>query len=225
MQRHAIAFGILLGMLLTPPAFGAPQALRPPANHEIPVAIVVTEGANVIDFAGPWEVFQDTARPGTEQPAFRLFTVSESRHPVRLTGGLTVVPDFTFDDAPTPAVVVVGAQGRSDTLLQWLRRIGSAAETEVLMSVCTGAFKLADAGLLAGKHATTHHDFFDEFSRRHPDVTLERGQRFVQSGPHLFTAGGLTSGIDLALHVVALYHGDATAQEVARYMEYRQGQQ
>ena len=141
------------------------------------------------------------------------------------TGGLTVVPDFTFDDAPTPAVVVVGAQGRSDTLLQWLRRIGSAAETEVLMSVCTGAFKLADAGLLAGKHATTHHDFFDEFSRRHPDVTLERGRRFVQSGPHLFTAGGLTSGIDLALHVVALYYGDATAQEVARYMEYRQGQQ
>src|SRR5262249_15868726 len=191
MQRHAIAFGILLVTLLRPPAFGAPQALRPPANHAIPVAIVVTEGANVIDFAGPWEVFQDTARPGTEQPAFRLFTVGESRHPVRLTGGLTVVPDFTFDDAPTPAVVVVGAQGHSDTLLQWLRRIGGAAETEVLMSVCTGAFKLADAGLLEGKHATTHHDFFDEFARRHPEVTLERGPRLGESGPELFTAGGL----------------------------------
>jgi transcriptional regulator GlxA family with amidase domain len=108
-------------------------------------------------------------------------------------------------------------------LLQWLRRIGSAPETDVLMSVCTGAFKLADAGLLEGKHATTHHDFLDEFARRYPAVTLERGRRYVQSAPHLFTAGGLTSGIDLALHVVALYYGEATAQDVARYMEYRQG--
>jgi transcriptional regulator GlxA family with amidase domain len=225
MQQRAIAFSVLLVMLLRSPAFAAPQTLRPPANRAIPVAIVVTEGANVIDFAGPWEVFQDTARPGSEQPAFRLFTVSETRHPVRLTGGLTVVPDFAFDDAPAPAVVVVGAQGRSEPLLQWLRRISGAADTDVLMSVCTGAFKLADAGLLEGKHATTHHDFFDEFARRYPAVTLERGHRFVQSGPHLFTAGGLTSGIDLALHIVALYYGDATARQVAQYMEYRQEQE
>ena len=109
MQRRAIAFSILLVMLLKSPAFGATPALRPPANRAIPVAIIVTEGANVIDFAGPWEVFQDTPLPGTEQPAFRLFTVSESRRPVRLTGGLMVVPDFAFDDAPAPSVVVVGA--------------------------------------------------------------------------------------------------------------------
>ena len=225
MQRRAIPLSFLFAVLLNPTAFSAAPELRPPASQTIPVAIVVTEGANVIDFAGPWEVFQDTARPGTEQPAFRLFTVSESRHPVRLTGGLTIVPDFAFDDAPVPAVVVVGAQGRSDALLHWLRRISTSAETDVLMSVCTGAFKLADAGLLEGKHATTHHDFFDEFARRYPAVTLERGRRFVQSGPHLFTAGGLTSGIDLALHIVALYYGDTTAHDVARYMEYRQGQE
>jgi transcriptional regulator GlxA family with amidase domain len=225
MQRSAIALSFLLAMSLKNPAFGAGAALRSPAGDAIPVAIVVTEGANVIDFAGPWEVFQDTARPGTEQPAFRLFTVSESRRPVRLTGGLTVLPDFSFDDAPAAAVVVVGAQGRSDGLLQWLRRVGSAPGTDVLMSVCTGAFKLAAAGLLDGKHATTHHDFFDEFARRYPTVTLERGRRYVQSGPHLFTAGGLTSGIDLALHIVALYYGDAAARDVARYMEYHQGQE
>jgi len=222
MQRRVIAFTCLLAMLSTAPALSTAPVLRPPPSHAIAVAIVVTEGANVIDFAGPWEVFQDTARPGTGEPAFRLFTVSESRHPVRLTGGLTVVPDFAFADAPTPAVVVVGAQGHSNALLQWLRQIASAPHTEVLMSVCTGAFKLADAGLLEGKHATTHHDFFEAFARRYPTVTLERGPRFVQSGPHLFTAGGLASGIDLALHVVALYYGDATAEEVSRYMEYRQ---
>jgi transcriptional regulator GlxA family with amidase domain len=104
MQRRAIAFSLLFAALLNPTAFSATPALRPPASQAIPVAIVVTEGANVIDFAGPWEVFQDTARPGIEQPAFRLLTVSESRHPVRLTGGLTIVPDFAFDDAPAPVV-------------------------------------------------------------------------------------------------------------------------
>ena len=223
MDHRSLARALVLAMILQPQAFGANSTLHPPASGAIAVAIVVTEGANVIDFAGPWEVFQDTARPGTEKPAFRLFTVSESRRPVRLTGGLTVVPDFAFDDVPTPSVVVVGAQGRSDALLRWLRRIGGASQTDVLMSVCTGAFKLADAGLLEGKHATTHHDFFDDFARRYPGVTLERGPRFVQSGPHLFTAGGLTSGIDLALHIVQMYYGDTAAHDVARYMEYRQG--
>ena len=202
-------------------AWAAAPALRAPASGTIPVAFVLTEGANVIDFAGPWEVFQDTARPGTEEPAFRLFTVAESRRPLRLTGGLTVVPDFTFDDAPVAAVVVVGAQGRSVPMVQWLRRVANAPQTDVLMSVCTGAFRLAEAGILDGKHATTHHDFFDEFARRHPAVVLERGARFVQASPRVYTAGGLTSGFDLALHVVTLYFGEKTAADVARYMEYR----
>jgi transcriptional regulator GlxA family with amidase domain len=223
MNERILVVVLMLGTLLYGLACAATTTFRPPATGAIPVAIVVTEGANVIDFAGPWEVFQDTAKPGTEAPAFRLFTVSESRRPLKLTGGLTVVPDFTFDDAPTASVVVVGAQGRSSALLQWLRKVANATQTDVLMSVCTGAFKLADAGVLDGKHATTHHDFFDEFARRYPSVTLERGPRFVQSAPHVFTSGGLTSGIDLALHIVSLYFGDPTAEDVARYMEYHKG--
>ena len=199
----------------------APAGALRAAATPIPVAVVITEGANVIDFSGPWEVFQDTAVPGTESPAFRLYTVSDSRTPVHLTGGLTLVPDYTFDDAPVPAVIVVGAQQGSPRLLRWLRTVGPAPSTAVLMSVCTGAFKLAEAGLLDGRHATTHHDFFDAFASRYPQVTLERGARFVQSAPHVFTAGGLTSGIDLALHVVSLYFGADAARDTARYMEYR----
>jgi len=208
-------------LLLQVATVAGAAALHAPASGTIAVAFVLTEGANVIDFAGPWEVFQDTARPGTEEPAFRLFTVAESRRALRLTGGLAVVPDFTFEDAPAPAVVVVGAQGRSAAMLQWLRRVATAPQTDVLMSVCTGAFKLAEAGILDGKHATTHHDFFDEFARRHPTVVLERGPRFVQASPRVYTAGGLTSGIDLALHIVTLYYGEKAAADVARYMEYR----
>jgi len=194
---------------------------RPPAGGPIPVAFVITEGANVIDFTGPWEVFQDTAVPGTESPAFRLYTVSDSRKPLHLTGGLTVVPDYTFEDAPHPALVVVGAQGASQGRSAWLRKIAADPGTDALLSVCTGAFKLAEAGLLDGKRATTHHDFFDEFERRFPKVTLERGARFVRSAPRVFSAGGLTSGVDLALHVVGLYFGKDAARATARYMEYR----
>src|SRR5437867_5386255 len=87
-------------------------------------------------------------------------------------------------------------------------------------SVCTGAFKLGEAGLLDGKPATTHHDFFDRFAMKYPKVKLQKGKRFVQSDDRTFTAGGLSSGFDLALHVVDLYYGREVAQRTATYMEY-----
>lgn len=88
------------------------------------------------------------------------------------------------------------------------------------MSVCTGAFKLALTGALEGKPATTHHEYYDAFAARFPGVRLVRGKRFVRSDPGIFTAGSLTSGIDLALHVVELYFGREAAERTARYMEY-----
>jgi transcriptional regulator GlxA family with amidase domain len=87
--------------------------------------------------------------------------------------------------------------------------------------VCTGAFVLGHAGLLAGKRATTHHDFHDRFAAQFPDVKLERGVRFVEGAPNLATAGGLTSGIDLALRVVERYFGRDVAERTANYMEYQ----
>jgi len=87
--------------------------------------------------------------------------------------------------------------------------------------VCTGAFKVAATGLFDGRIATTHHDFFEDFATRFPKVRLERNARFVQSGPHLFSAGGLTSGIDLALAIVERFYGADAANATARYMEYR----
>ena len=89
------------------------------------------------------------------------------------------------------------------------------------MSVCTGAFVLGHAGLLKGKRATTHHDFQDRLAEQFRDVKVERGVRFVEGAPNLATAGGLTSGIDLALRVVERYFGRAVAQRTASYMEYQ----
>jgi len=198
----------------------ADPRLMPPASGAIDVAFVITEGANVIDMAGPWEVLQDTPWPGTETPAFRLYTVSDARKPVKMTGGLAVVPDFTFEDAPPPALVFVGAQGASRGRAAWLRKVAADPSNQAVVSVCTGAFRLAEAGLLDGLHATTHHDFFDAFEKRFPKVKLDRGARFVQGAPNVFTAGGLTSGVDLALHIVGLYFGAQAAANTARYMEY-----
>jgi transcriptional regulator GlxA family with amidase domain len=194
--------------------------LTPPANAEIPVAFAISEGVTVIDFAGPWEVFQDVMLPerGDSQP-FRLFTVSESTRPVTGSAGLQIVPDHAFDTAPQPRVIVVPAQRGSKALHAWLRKASEKAD--LTMSVCTGAFQLARAGLLSGKPATTHHDFLDDLARGFPDIQVRRGLRFVESGPHLATAGGLTSGIDLALRVVERYFGRSAAERTATYMEYQ----
>jgi len=202
---------------------GVAGLLAPPQGP-IQVAFVITEGATMIDFAGPWEVFQDVHVEGRgssmdEHMPFRLYTVSDSRAPIRTSGGMQVIPDYTFADAPAPSVVVVGAQGgRSKQMLDFIRR--ASTRSQVLMSVCTGAYKLAMAGLLDGKKASTHHDFWDDFQGRFPKVSLERGVRYVRSDPVIFTAGGLTSGIDLALHVVELYFGREVAARTAAYMEY-----
>jgi transcriptional regulator GlxA family with amidase domain len=128
------------------------------------------------------------------------------------------VPDYTFDTAPQAKVVVVPAQRGSQALHAWLRKM--VTSTDVLMSVCTGAFQLGKAGLLSGKSATTHHDFLDRFAKSFPDVTVKRGLRFVEE-ERISTAGGLSSGIDLALRVVDRYFGRDVAQATATYMEYQ----
>jgi putative intracellular protease/amidase/YHS domain-containing protein len=195
--------------------------LKPPTQGSIPVAFLISEGAQVIDFTGPWEVFQDVMIPGRADHPFRLYTVSESTSPVHASGGMKIVPDYTFENAPAPKVIVIPAQSQpSEATLEWIRK--STKNTDVTMSVCTGAFVLAKTGLLSGKAATTYHGAFGRFAMEFPDIALKRGARFVENG-NLATAGGLSSGIDLALRVVERYYGREVAQRTAYDLEY-QGQ-
>ena len=201
----------------------ADNKLTPPAKGKIPVAVTISEGVTVIDFAGPWEVFQDVmlmerGPNHDDHAAFELFTVSEKKEPLRGSAGLQLVPDYTFETAPPAKVIVVPAQRGGKALHAWLRKM--SASTDIIMSVCTGAFQLGTAGLLAGKSATTHHDFFEQFAQAFPDVKLKRGLRFVEE-EKISTAGGLSSGIDLALRVVDRYFGREVAQRTATYMEYQ----
>jgi len=225
---QSAGFGLVAAAACTPNTFAgkflpAGNKLTPPEKGKIPVAFAISEGVTVIDFAGPWEVFQDVhvtsrGKDMDEQMPFELFTVSEKIEPIVGSGGLKLVPDYTFDTAPQAKVVVVPAQRGSSSLHAWLRKVSPA--TDVTFSVCTGAFQLGKAGLLAGKSATTHHAFFEQFEKAFPDVNLKRGLRFVEN-EKISTAGGLSSGIDLALRVVDRYFGRDVAQATATYMEYQ----
>lgn len=197
-----------------------PNSLKPPAKDPIPVAFVISNGAVIIDFCGPWEVFRDVNIPGKNAP-FQLYTVSDKTDPIRAGGGMKIVPDYTFANAPAPKVIVIPAQSEpSPAMLDWIRKVSK--NTDVTMSVCTGAFVLAKTGLLNGKSATTFHAAFNAFAMEFPQIQLKRGARFVDDG-NLASAGGLSSGIDLALHVVERYYGREVAQKTAYNMEY-QGQ-
>lgn len=192
--------------------------LQPPASGSIPVALLISAGLNVIDFSGPWGVFESVSVPGASEPPFRLFTVAENAEVVVSGSGLKLMPHYTFANVPEVKVVVIPAQQGSEAMRTWLRKIVNTAD--VTMSVCAGAFQLAKAGLLSGKPATTHHEFLDKLARDFPDIDVKRGVRFVE-GDKISTAGGLTSGTDLALRVVERYFGRAIGQTTATYMEYQ----
>ena len=216
-------------------AFGAPgsqeggasgqtlvvKPLTPPKEGAIPVAFIISDGAVVIDFCGPWEVFQDTNKPGTRESLFDLYTVAETTKPIRATGGLQIVPDYTFDNAPVPKLAVIPAQrGQTQSMLDYIRRVTKT--TDLTMSICTGMKVLANTGLLSGRAATTHHNAYTAFAASYPDIQIKQGARFIEDG-NLASSGGLSSGIDLALHVVERYFGREVATATAYQMEYQGG--
>jgi putative intracellular protease/amidase/YHS domain-containing protein len=202
---------------------GQPMArtnpLTPPAKGSIPIAFPISDMTQLIDFAGPWEIFDGVVKPGTtNEAAFEVYTVAESLKPISASG-MKIVPDYTFETAPVPKVIVIPAQeGATKAMMDWIRM--SSKSTDVTMSVCTGAFVLARTGLLSGKSATTFHQAFDSFAMQYPDIKLIRGARFVEDG-NLASSGGLTSGMDLAFRVVERYFGRELTEELAFRLEYQ----
>ena len=193
--------------------------LIPPAKGSILIAFPISEGTQLIDFAGPWEIFDGVVKPGTtNEAAFEVYTVAESLKPISASG-MKIVPDYTFETAPKPKLIVIPAQGGATTsMLDWIRT--SSKNTDLTMSVCTGAFVLARTGLLSGKSATTFHQAFDNFEKLFPDIKLIRGARFVEDG-NLASSGGLTSGMDLAFRVVERYFGREVTEKLAFQLEYQ----
>ena len=182
------------------------------------VAVLIFEGVELLDFAGPAEVFIVASQ---RQP-FRVVTVSKSTNIIKTMGGIKVKPEYTFQNAPAADVVVIPGGNTSsvgEEGIAWLKK--SAGKAEVVMSVCFGAFLLAEADLLDGVTATTHRWAMAGLRRAAPRCKVVENKRYVDSGK-IVTTGGVTAGIDGALHVVKRLAGPDVAQWTAEsWMEHR----
>ncbi|MHA4846466.1 DJ-1/PfpI family protein [Flavitalea antarctica] len=182
----------------------------PPIRKKI--AFYLQDGVEVLDFAGPMEVFS--------YAGYEVFTVSKTKK-VKSQGILNIVPDYTLTDAPEAGVLAFfggnsGVASKDPDVINWIK---SRKEVEYYFSVCTGAFILAEAGLLKGKTATTFHDALDGLEKGYPDTKVLRNTRFVDNGKVITTAG-ISAGIDGALHLVTKLDGLNAARKAAWYMEY-----
>lgn len=187
------------------------------------VGILAFDDMEVLDFAGPYEVFNVAGELGDDTP-FTVSAIGLGSGPVTGRGGFTVVPAHALDDGFVPDVLVVpgGAGTRplvaDEQVVGWLRE--SASRVELVLSVCTGSLLLAAAGLLAGRRATTHHTAFDRLAAIDPTIDVVTGERWVRSAPTTWTSGGISAGIDLSLDVVRELCGTALAEAVVEEMEW-----
>lgn len=185
------------------------------------VHILAFDGMEVLDYAGPYEVFTVAGELGGE--AFAVASVGVSASPTG-RGGFSVVPTFELDNAPSTDIVVIpGGRGtrplvRDERLLTWVRDRTSAAE--LVLTVCTGALIAGAAGLLDGLPSTTHHGAYDELAAVAPETSVQRGPRFVRSSARIRTSAGVSAGVDLALATVAELAGPALRDAVATEMEW-----
>jgi transcriptional regulator GlxA family with amidase domain len=193
-------------------------------DNPISVGILLFNDIEVLDFAGPFEVFS-LAQASRESPkAFAVRTVSQTGGLITACNGLKVQPDFSFETAPAFDILIVpggyGARAvevKNQAVIEWIRERAQAAE--ILASVCTGAFLLAEAGLLDGLNCTTHWMSTGELAAKYPSVKMKTGVRFVDEGKFV-TAAGISAGIDMSLHIVGRLLGRGAAIGVAKGMEY-----
>lgn len=189
------------------------------------IGIFVFDEIEVLDLGGPFEVFsvanRVAARDGKEAP-FNVVTISRKADHVEARGGYRFCPTSRFADAPPVDVLVVpggvvDAECARPEVIDWLRKAHEGAM--LTASVCTGAFLLAEMGVLAGLKVTTHWEDIDDLERQHPDLTVVRDRRWVDEG-RIVTSGGISAGIDMSLHLVRRLEGESLAVRVARQMEY-----
>ncbi len=190
-------------------------------SHLRTVLVLLFDDIEVLDFAGPFEVFSVAGR----QEGRRLFNVHTvaTKTPVRARGGLSVNRDFDLAGAPESEILVVpGGQGtrreiNNQGLIDWIR--DRALRCEIVLSVCTGAMLVARAGLLRDSSATTHYSALDELRSASPSTTVVEDRRFVDNG-RIITAAGISAGIDASLHTVSRLWGTEMARNTALHMEY-----
>lgn len=186
------------------------------------IAIALFPTVEELDWVGPWEVLTSWATHFPDD-GVRVFTVADTTDVVTCAKGARVLPDVTWDDAPSFDVLVYpGGQGTRPQLgdERIRARVRQAAESGALLtSVCSGALVYADAGLLDGRPATTHWAALDELAAISPDIEIRKDVRWVDDGD-IVTAAGVSAGIDMALHLVRRLHSEGRAREVRAFIQY-----
>ncbi len=186
------------------------------------IAVVLFDGAEELDWAGPWEVLAAWSRQWPDD-GVEIYTVAESLEPVTCAKGLRVLADYTWSEAPAPDVVVwpggMGTRAQLGDLAIRERVRGLAAGGALMTSVCTGSLVYADAGLLDGRRATTHWGSLERLGELGEAIRVDDAARFVDEGD-VITAAGVSAGIDMALYLVSRLHSPERAREVRRYIQY-----
>lgn len=191
------------------------------------IGIYIFDEVEVLDFAGPFEVFCTASRvrariePESSRP-FEVFTIGDGKETVQARGALTMLPNFDISAHPPIDVLIipggiVTAELDKDVVVQWISQIAKGAE--ITASVCTGAFLLGKAGLLVGKTATTHWEDIADLRMMFPDISVKENTRWVDEGT-VITSAGISAGIDMSLHLVARLEGEELARKTARQMEF-----
>lgn len=187
------------------------------------IAILIFDDAEVLDFAGPFEVFSVTSQLNNYE-TFNVFTVSKTGKPVRAVNGLIVHPDHSFINHPGIDILIIsGGQGtgkltEDKELLEWVKMIQS--KNELTLSICSGARILGKLGLLDNKPFCTHQSVYKNMEEIAPLGIPQKEKRFVQSDERIYTSGGISAGIDLSFHIVEKILGKESARNTANYMEY-----
>ncbi len=193
----------------------------------ISVGIFLFKNVEVLDFAGPFEVFTTASRvflrhnPGQDAPPFKVFTIAKTTETIQSRAGLRILPDYSLNDCPRVDLLlvpggVVDEEVQDKMVIAWVK--ATAAIAQLTASVCTGAFVLAKAGLLCGKKATTHWEDINDLRNQFPEVQVQDGVRWVDEGT-LVTSAGIAAGIDMSLHLVARLAGSQLAKATARQMD------
>jgi transcriptional regulator GlxA family with amidase domain len=190
------------------------------------IGIFVFDGVEVLDFAGPYEVFTCASRvhggEGGQPAPFRVVTIGRHADMLRARAGLTVLPEADFSTMPRLDVLlipggVIDAELARPEVIDWIA--ATDRHTEITASICNGAILLAATGLLDGLPATTHWADMDELRERFPAVQVQQDRRWVDNG-RIVTSGGISAGIDMSLHLVGRLAGMELARRTALRMEY-----
>jgi transcriptional regulator GlxA family with amidase domain len=193
------------------------------------VAILLFDDVELLDFAGPFEVFSSVRTSDNKRTSLMdVFAVAEKRGAIRCRNGLIVQPAYTLEDCPPADILLVpggfgtDAAAKSQPIIRWLQE--RSASAELVTSVCTGSFVLAQAGLLDGQSATTYWSSVPRLQEQFPCLKAQPGARWVDNGQTI-TAAGVSAGIDMALHIVQRLYGAEVAQATARGIEYEHWEQ